>query len=209
MSAPAHRSWTRLIAAGVLAVTGACEQPEPVTPRKTDHVAAAAKGPTDAQLAALRYELRIPVEGVNAADLRDTFIELRGKRRHAAVDILAARGTAVVSAAAGRIVQLSSSKTGGLMIFAADASGQFLLLYAHLDRYAVGLAGGMPLSRGQPLGEVGTTGNAPPDTPHLHFAISWTGGSLRWSDGLPIDPRQLLLGMAASAAMPDLPETKP
>lgn len=160
----------------------------------------ASASPTAAQLAALRTALMIPVAGVHADDLRDTFSEMRGKRRHSAVDILAPRGTAVVAAAAGRVVQISSSESGGLMVFASDASGKFMMLYAHLERYVTGLAEGMPLVRGQPLGEVGTSGNAPPGTPHLHFAIAWTGGSQRWSKGLPIDPRALLMAPVQAAA---------
>lgn len=149
--------------------------------------------PSAAALARLESQLIIPVEGVKPRDLLDTFDQARGMRRHAATDILAPRGTPVLCAIDGRLLQLSSSKTGGLMVFATDETEQFMFLYSHLDRYADGLTVGMPLRRGQRLGQVGTTGNAPPDTPHLHFAISWSPDSLRWSRGTPIDPRPLLL----------------
>lgn len=149
--------------------------------------------PSAAALERLKDQLIIPVKGASARDLIDTYNQARGERRHAATDILAARGTPVLSATGGRLIQMSSSKTGGLMIFAVDDSRHFLLLYAHLDRYADDLKVGMNLERGQVLGEVGTTGNAPPDTPHLHFAISYTAGPLRWSQAITIDPRPLLL----------------
>ena len=58
----------------------------------------------------------------------------------------------------------------------------------HLERYADGLKEGAPISRGQLLGYVGTSGNAPPNTPHLHFAIYRTSDPKRWWEGTPIDP---------------------
>jgi peptidoglycan LD-endopeptidase LytH len=139
----------------------------------------------------LAAELMIPVENVTAADLRDNFSEMRGTRRHEALDILAPRGTPVISAAAGRVLQISRSGAGGRMVFATDSTGQFLFLYAHLDDYADDLEEGMPLRRGQLLGYVGTSGNAPSNTPHLHFAIKRAGDSARWSRGTAIDPRPL------------------
>lgn len=147
---------------------------------------------TPIELAALSAELTVPVSGVRAGDLLDTFSEARGTRRHNALDIPAPRGTPVLSAADGRLLKLYDSENGGLMIYAADASERFVLLYAHLDRYAEGLAEGAALRRGQVIGYVGTTGNAPPDVPHLHFGIARTRTVARWWSGTPIDPRPLL-----------------
>ena len=128
---------------------------------------------TESDLDVLRRELVIPVSGVVASQLYDTFGELRGgTRQHEALDILAARGTPVLSAASGRVLKLFDSKAGGLMVYAADSSERFILMYGHLDAYAPGLAEGQTLRRGQQIGTVGTTGNAPPGTPHLHFAIA-------------------------------------
>jgi peptidoglycan LD-endopeptidase LytH len=155
--------------------------------------APAAAAGTQAELQWLAAQLTIPVAGVRAAELRDDFNEMRGTRRHEALDIPAARGTPVVAAAAGRVLQISSSATGGRMVFAVDASERFLFLYAHLDGYAEGLTAGMPLRRGQLLGYVGTSGNAPAGTPHLHFAIKRAGADLRWSRGTAVDPRPLFL----------------
>ena len=151
-------------------------------------------------LDALSAELMIPLPGVQASELRDTFNEMRGggTRKHEALDILAPRGTPVLSASAGRVLRLHNSKDGGLMVYAADASDRFVLMYAHLDHYADGLADGLPLRQGQIIGYVGTTGNAPPNTPHLHFAIAHPKDVKLWWTGEAIDPRPLLQRSAAA-----------
>ena len=155
---------------------------------------------TGNELDALAAELIIPLPGVQPSELRDTFHEPRGggTRIHEALDILAPRGTPVLSASAGRVLKLHNSKDGGLMVYAADASDRFVLLYAHLDHYADGLQDGLPLRQGQVIGYVGTTGNAPPNTPHLHFAIAHPKDVKLWWTGEAIDPRPLLQRSAAA-----------
>ena len=148
--------------------------------------------PTPAELAQLASDLIVPVAGVQPSDLLDTFDEARGSRRHNALDIPAPRGTPVVSASAGKVLRLFSSQAGGLMVYASDPTDRFVLMYAHLDRYANGIADGMPLQRGDTIGFVGTTGNAPPNVPHLHFGIARTSNVARWWTGMPVDPRALL-----------------
>ena len=144
------------------------------------------------ELDELRRVLTIPVAGVTGSELRDSFDELRGSRRHDALDILAPRGTPVLSAAGGRVLRLHTSKAGGLMVYAADSSERFILMYAHLHAYAEGLRADQPLRRGQVIGYVGTTGNAPPNTPHLHFAILRAVDTKRWWKGTPVNPLPLL-----------------
>lgn len=147
----------------------------------------------DGDLAILRSELAVPVQGVPRSALRDTYEEMRGgTRKHEALDIGAARGTPVLAAAPGKVLKLFSSKAGGLMVYAADSTGRFILMYGHLDAYQPGLADGQSLMRGQPLGIVGTTGNAPPTVPHLHFAIARTSNPARWWTGVPVNPYPLL-----------------
>jgi murein DD-endopeptidase MepM/ murein hydrolase activator NlpD len=148
--------------------------------------------PTAEELAELASDLIVPVAGVQPKDLLDTFDEPRDSRRHHALDIPAPRGTPVVSATAGRVLRVFSSQAGGLMVYASDPTNRFVLMYAHLDRYANGLADGMPLQRGDTIGFVGTTGNAPPSVPHLHFGIARTSNVGRWWTGMPVDPRPLL-----------------
>jgi len=139
--------------------------------------------------------LIVPVRGIEPSQLRDTYDELRGgnTRPHEALDIPAPRGTPVLSATGGRVLKLFDSKAGGKMVYAADSSERFILMYAHLDSYANGLAEGQPLTRGQVLGAVGTTGNAPPNLPHLHFAIARSSDVKVWWKGMPVNPYPMLV----------------
>ncbi len=143
-------------------------------------------------LSELRDILVVPVQGIARDALHDTFEEARGTRRHDALDILAPRGTPVVSATDGKLLKLFQSKAGGLMIYASDPSSRFILMYAHLDSYAIGLAQGAALTKGQVIGYVGTTGNAPANTPHLHFAIARSINISKWWQGIPVNPYPLL-----------------
>jgi murein DD-endopeptidase MepM/ murein hydrolase activator NlpD len=153
---------------------------------------------TPDELAALSAGLVVPVAGIRVDALPDNFHEMRGSRPHDALDILAPRGTPVLSAADGRLLALHDSQRGGLMVYASDPSGRFVLLYGHLDAYAPGLAEGMALVRGQPLGTVGTSGNAAPGTPHLHFGIARVSDTREWWRGVAVDPRPLLLRSLAA-----------
>jgi Membrane proteins related to metalloendopeptidases len=157
-------------------------------------VSPAAPLPTsDGALIVLRNELIIPVAGVAAGELRDTFTEARGNGRvHDAIDIPAPRNTPVLSATNGRVLKLFTSKAGGLMVYAADSTEKFILMYGHLDGYAPGLADGSLLARGQTIGFVGTTGNAPPNLPHLHFAIARSTDISKWWQGSAVNPYPLL-----------------
>jgi murein DD-endopeptidase MepM/ murein hydrolase activator NlpD len=141
--------------------------------------------------------IRIPLDGVSAADVQDTFDQARGsERRHEATDILAPRGTPVLAADDGVIRKLFLSKPGGITIYQFDPAEQFCYYYAHLDRYADGLREGMTVQKGDVIGYVGTTGNAPTNTPHLHFAIFQLGPEKRWWEGTPINPYPILITQA-------------
>jgi peptidoglycan LD-endopeptidase LytH len=137
--------------------------------------------------------LVMPVAGARTIDLRDSFDEARGARRHEAIDILAPRGTRVVAVDEGKVEKLFASKQGGLTVYQFDRDETHAFYYAHLDHYAEGLTEGTYLRRGDPVGSVGTTGNAPPGTPHLHFAIFELGPEKHWWEGKPIDPYPLLM----------------
>lgn len=149
---------------------------------------------------ALGAELIVPIAGVDVTRIPDTFEAPRAGHTHFALDILAPRGTPVRSAAPGRLLKLHDSKAGGLMVYAADSTQHFVLLYGHLDHYADGLREGAPLARGQIIGYVGTTGNAPANTPHLHFAIARNDNVAEWWKGTPVDPWPLLAGLPATRA---------
>jgi murein DD-endopeptidase MepM/ murein hydrolase activator NlpD len=136
--------------------------------------------------------LALPVQGYDPRHLRDTFDEARGKRRHEALDLMAPRGTPVLAVDGGRVAKLFRSAGGGISVYQYDAEQRVVYYYAHLDRYAPGLAEGMPVQRGDVLGFVGSTGNAPAHAPHLHFAIFELGADKRWWKGRAINPYPLL-----------------
>jgi peptidoglycan LD-endopeptidase LytH len=98
----------------------------------------------------------------------------------------------VVAVEPGRIAKLFNSKAGGITIYQFDPTEQFCYYYAHLERYADGLQEGQHVDKGQVIGYVGVSGNAPKDTPHLHFAVFRLGPTKRWWEGTPIDPYDLL-----------------
>jgi peptidoglycan LD-endopeptidase LytH len=133
--------------------------------------------------------LRLPLDGREVESLKGGFAETRGgDRPHEAVDMLAPRNTPVHAVDGGSIAKLFTSKAGGLTVYQFDASGRLCYYYAHLERYADGLKEGQPVSQGDVIGYVGTTGNAPANTPHLHFAVYELNADKRWWQGRPLDP---------------------
>jgi murein DD-endopeptidase MepM/ murein hydrolase activator NlpD len=139
--------------------------------------------------------LTMPVVGIKPAQLVDTFTDARSEgRSHDAIDIMAPLGTPVVAVEDGTIAKLFDSKQGGHTIYQFDAPGELAYYYAHLDRYADGIAEGMPVKRGDVIGYVGYTGNANPAAPHLHFAIFQLGPEKRWWKGTAINPYHYLGG---------------
>jgi murein DD-endopeptidase MepM/ murein hydrolase activator NlpD len=161
---------------------------DPPIPRGTEVV-------TPADVALLEREVAMPLDGIDPATLHSSFADARGggTRTHQALDIMAPRGTPIRSAASGRVLALFTSRDGGLMVYAADSSERWVLMYAHLDRYAPGLTDSTRLARGQIIGYVGSTGNASPSAPHLHFAIARSADVTHWSRGKPIDPLSILV----------------
>ena len=136
--------------------------------------------------------LHIPVPGVSALEMRDSYEDPRGPDRvHAAIDIMAPTGTPVLAVDAGVIVKLFDSKPGGLTIYQFNPAGELAYYYAHLDRYADALQEGDRVEPGQLIGYVGASGNADPTAPHLHFAIFRLGPEKRWWEGTPLNPYPL------------------
>jgi len=139
--------------------------------------------------------LAIPVAGIRATQLSDTFTAARagGARVHDAIDIMAPRGTPVVAAADGVVERLHFSRGGGgITAYLRSADGAWSFYYAHLDAYAPGLREGQRLRRGDPVGLVGFSGNANPAGPHLHFAVNRMGPNDRWWQGRAVNPYPLL-----------------
>jgi murein DD-endopeptidase MepM/ murein hydrolase activator NlpD len=146
-------------------------------------------------------DVLIPVAGITAGGLRSTFHEKRGSRVHEAIDILAPRGTPVVAAVDGSVRKLFNSKAGGLTIYQYDVAEEKVYYYAHLDRYADGIREGLAVKKGDVIGFVGTTGNAPPGTPHLHFSISVLPDTKEWWKGTAIDPYPILTAATKRASV--------
>lgn len=144
--------------------------------------------------------LAMPVQGMAPEDVQDTYTDQRGggARVHGALDLMAPRGTPVLAVDGGRIAKLFLSKPGGTTVYQFDPTGRFAYYYAHLDGYAQGLAEGQTVQRGQLLGYVGSTGNASPEAPHLHFGIFRLDAQQRWWTGVPLNPYPYLRGQGKS-----------
>ncbi len=141
--------------------------------------------------------LAVPVAGIKAAQLLDTYKQARagGARVHDAIDIMAPHGTPVVAAAPGRVEKLYFSKGGGgITVYVRSPDDRYTFYYAHLQDYAPGLREGQAIRQGDLIGTVGSTGNANPAGPHLHFAINRMAPGEKWYNGTPVNPYPLLAG---------------
>lgn len=167
-------------------------------------IALATAAPADATDMAGVGSLYFPVAGFDGRPLHDSFDDLRdrGARRHHAIDIMAPRGTPVLSVQDGRILRLSRNSKGGITIYATDTEERFVFYYAHLERYHNGIHQGQPLMRGDTIGYVGTTGNAPESAPHLHFQMMRMPGDGKYWNGEPINPYQFLRAATPEATAP-------
>jgi murein DD-endopeptidase MepM/ murein hydrolase activator NlpD len=172
----------------------------PVTPPVVQAPLPNVRNPGDREGAALLAQrmLQVPVVGIAPERLVDTYDQGRGTRPHEAIDILAPTGTPVVAIDNGRVAKLFNSKPGGLTVYHFDEAGRLAYYYAHLDRYADGLHEGMELKRGDLVGYVGSSGNADPATPHLHFAVFKLGPEKNWWQGTPVNPYPALRRAAPS-----------
>lgn len=174
--------------------------PGPALPAPGNALRSTGRGPIDGDSLASLVEvlrdrdLEVPVEDVEADDLRDDFGDPRsGGRTHEALDILAPRGTPVVAVEDGTIASLDPSQGGGgVVVYQFDQTGEFVYYYAHLEGMTDGLVEGQAVDKGDVLGFVGSSGNAPLDTPHLHFAIAKTPAPYRRHGGTPINPFAVL-----------------
>jgi murein DD-endopeptidase MepM/ murein hydrolase activator NlpD len=194
---------------GLTPITG----PVPVAPPRGDVVAVPVAPPAamaDADYLRAR-ELMVPVAGVAPGRLSDSFTAARGgERTHNALDIMAPRGTPALAADDGRVFRVGENRLGGLTVYLLDAAERFIYYYAHLDGYREGLRDGMPVARGDVLGYVGTTGNAPANTPHLHFQAMRYRRDRYW-EGQPVNPKPYLVvtGRAAASTNANTNEQQP
>ncbi|MFL6202156.1 MAG: M23 family metallopeptidase [Thermoanaerobaculia bacterium] len=172
-------------------------QPSPLEAPNAESKPPALPAPADLR----QRNLVLPVQGIRPEQLQNTFDDSRsGGRVHEAIDIMAPRNTPVLAVEDGRIAKLFTSKQGGLTIYQFDPTETYAYYYAHLERYADGLKEGMILRRGQVVGYVGSSGNANPEGPHLHFAIFRLTPEKRWWEGAPINPFPVLGGRSSERA---------
>jgi murein DD-endopeptidase MepM/ murein hydrolase activator NlpD len=139
-----------------------------------------------------------PMAGLTVKDLADTFDQMRGANRHEAIDLMEPWGTPVLAVVDGTIIKLFLSKPGGNTIYLFDNDQAYCYYYAHLDHYAAGLHEGQHVSPGDVIAYVGSTGNANPAAPHLHFTIFELGPERRWWKGTPINPYPILMRLVNS-----------
>ncbi len=169
-------SFAALVRRGDIRLTQAASPPAPASPVSSDLV--------------------VPVAGIPVTSLVDSFDEARGggARRHGAIDIMAPRGTPVLAAAAGTIEKLFESEAGGHTLYIRSPDQRSIYYYAHLDAYDADAREGGAVTRGQQIATVGSTGDADPAGPHLHFEIKRMAPGEKWWQGTPVDPYPLLGG---------------
>ncbi len=112
-----------------------------------------------------------PVQG--PVHFTDTWGAARsGGRTHKGVDMMAAYGTPTVAPVSGRVEHRGSS-LGGLSWYVYGDNGH-MYYGTHLSGYANQGVGWV--AAGTVIGYVGTSGNAPEGSPHLHFEFHPGGG---------------------------------
>lgn len=180
----------------------ATKKPAPPEPQLAD-------GEYRAVVAELRSKnLLLPIQGANPETVKGSFYEMRGNQPHHAADFLSPRNTPILAVEDGTISKLWLSKAGGITIYEADPTDKFIYYYAHLERYADNLKEGDKVRRGQVIGFVGTSGNAPANTPHLHFSITEMMHPHQYWNGAPVDPYEVFSGRPGESTK-GLPPTPP
>ncbi|RYY80958.1 MAG: M23 family metallopeptidase [Moraxellaceae bacterium] len=170
LSGLCHFSLRGLLIAGLVILAGCAS-----TPKKKPLPPAAQAQIAQLRSMALSDRLPIPVKGIKAARLTDTWGAARSRgRRHEGIDIMADRGTKVLSATPGVVVDMRNNNLGGKVIWIAGPAGSYHY-YAHLDKHKRGLQVGDRVKKGQVIGYVGNTGNARGGSPHLHYGIYLAG----------------------------------
>lgn len=103
-----------------------------------------------------------------------------GYESHNGVDIDAARGSAVLAAKSGRVIQAGWNGGYGISVMIAHDDG-ITTLYGHMDSCSV--SAGQTVSQGQTIGTCGNTGNS--DGAHIHYTMYRNGSTISPLDYLP------------------------
>jgi murein DD-endopeptidase MepM/ murein hydrolase activator NlpD len=132
-----------------------------------------------------RGHFEMPVPGSPSSSFgRLSVMNGQPRGRHQGADFRAATGTPVLAPNAGRVVLAADLYFSGNTVIIDHGLGMFSLL-AHLSRIAV--TPGASVSRGELLGESGSTGRV--TGPHLHWALRLGDAS--------VDPLALMNAVAA------------
>jgi murein DD-endopeptidase MepM/ murein hydrolase activator NlpD len=135
-----------------------------------------------------------PVSGPHSYG--DPFGAPRNGYSHQGQDVLASEGTPVVAPVAGSISFTDyQAKAAGYYIVEKGADG-YDYFFAHCQKASTVVVPTQVVSAGQPLCNVGATGDA--TGPHLHFE-AWEGGWRVDAGSHPIDPLPLLKSWDVSA----------
>jgi murein DD-endopeptidase MepM/ murein hydrolase activator NlpD len=121
-----------------------------------------------------RSFLRTPLDGARISSgygMRSHPV-LGFNRMHQGIDFAAPTGTRVFAAADGTVVSARREGGYGLMVRLRHANG-IETRYAHLSRFARGLAPGRRVRQGDVIGAVGSTGLS--TGPHLHYEVAVAG----------------------------------
>jgi len=86
---------------------------------------------------------------------------------HPALDIAAPEGTLVLAADTGRVIRAGWNNEGYGWLVIIDHRNGYRTYYAHL--HDIWVSQGAPVSKGEPIGTVGSTGHS--TGPHVHFEI--------------------------------------
>ncbi len=110
--------------------------------------------------------------GVNVSNLSPNFGDPRdgGARTHEGEDIMAVKGTPIISPTAAVVIRTGMGTSEGNYVYTANPGGE-TFVYMHLDKIGEGVVAGLLLAKGDLIGYVGNTGNASGGAAHLHFEI--------------------------------------
>ncbi len=138
------------------------------------------------QISALGSSITVSVPipvlfGVELGNLSSDFGDARSNgRTHIGNDIMAVKGTPIVSPTPAVVLRTGVGSGEGIYVYTANPGGE-TFVYMHLDKLGEGITSGTILEKGSLIGYVGNTGNASGGAAHLHFEI-------HDSNGTPIDP---------------------
>jgi murein DD-endopeptidase MepM/ murein hydrolase activator NlpD len=122
--------------------------------------------------------LAFPVKSSNSSHIQSIFGDGRdaNSRKHEGIDIFAPFRTPALAAAEGTVIRVNENKLGGKVVWMRPKDKDYMLYYAHLDQQLA--REGQTVRAGDTLGLIGKTGNAKTTSPHLHFGVYTSNGTI-------------------------------